>query len=84
MDQRGDIGRPRHTSEPLIENICGDPPGHMQRSVEDPALWRIDQPCRRFSSVTCSATAWAAMMNISSVTRVASVANTAMPIAGKM
>jgi hypothetical protein len=32
--------------------------------------------------VTCSARAFAAMMNICSVTRVASVANTAMPMAG--
>src|SRR5580704_13381402 len=30
----------------LIEDIFGDPAGHMKRSVENSALWRVDQPCR--------------------------------------
>ena len=41
-------------------------------------------PVAKLSAETCSATAFAATMNISCVTRVASVANTAMPIAGKI
>ena len=83
-DQRADIVRPRDASEAVVEDVGGDPLRDMERGLKDAALRRVDQPDREVSSVTCSATAFAATMNISSVTRVASLANTAIPIAGKM
>jgi hypothetical protein len=56
------------------EDVLRDTPGDVERGFEKLALRRIDQPAARHWSVICSATARAAMMNISSVTRIASVA----------
>ena len=79
-----DVGRARDASEIVVEDVFGDPRGGVQRCVEDVARRRIDQAERQVGFGDLLGDGLAAKMNIASVTRLASVASTAMPIAGKM
>src|SRR6202022_4355543 len=48
-DQRADVIRPRHSSEPLIEDVGGNPPCYLERCIRNLARRRIDQAERDIS-----------------------------------
>src|SRR5215471_9485502 len=45
-DQWADVVRFRDASETVVENIAGDPLGDVEGCIQNPALRRVDQPCR--------------------------------------
>ena len=83
-DMRLNVVRPRRSGELLIKDILGDPPCHMERRLQYPALRRVNEADGKTFLRDLLGHRFAATMNISWVTRVASVANTAMPMAGKI
>jgi hypothetical protein len=84
LDLRCGVVQARHASQAPVEKALDRRRGHMQRCLEFLTLRWADQRRRRFSSVTGSAAAFAATMNIFSVAWLASVAYPAMSITGKI
>jgi hypothetical protein len=82
-EKRTDIGMPRHPRQALVEDASCDSFGHMQRGAENPLTRRIDELGGEVFVADLFGDGFAAVRNISSVTRSASVAKSAVAMAGK-
>jgi hypothetical protein len=81
-DERLEVGRPDNACVSLVEDHLRHVGRRLDLGLENVRLQRIEQTRLSRSAGTWSATAFASSMNSLSVIRFASVAYTAMPIAG--